>query len=65
MQLSVYESLPYIYLVVGLFALFGVDSALGQICGALLIAVGIYILRMRAQYRKREEIRNLIFHRHQ
>ncbi len=64
MQFSVYESLPYIYLTVGLGALLGVDALFGQICGVLLIVVGIYILRMRAQYRKREEIRSLMFHKH-
>jgi hypothetical protein len=31
----------------------------------LLMILGIYILRMRTQFRKREEIRNLMFHKHQ
>ncbi len=65
MQSNIYESLPYIYLAVGLGALLGVDAIFGQVCGVLLMILGIYILRMRTQFRKREEIRNLMFHKHQ
>lgn len=60
MPSSIYEALPYIYLVVGASALFGVEAVFGQICGLLLMVIGAIVFRMRIQYRKRESVRDLM-----
>ncbi len=56
----VYEALPFIYLLIGAGALFGVDAGFGQMSGGLLMAIGVVVLRMRIQYRKRESIRGMM-----
>ncbi len=60
MPSSVYEALPFIYLLVGAAALAGVDAVFGQMSGGLLMAIGVVVLRMRIQYRKRESTRRLM-----
>jgi len=64
MPSALYEALPYIYLIAGAGALFGVDAVFGRICGVLLIGIGFVVLRMRSQSRKRQEIRNLMLSNH-
>lgn len=50
----IYESLPYIYMGVGLIALVGVNAILGKVCGLILITVGIIIHQTRWRYRHRK-----------
>ena len=50
----IYESLPYVYILGGLVAAVGVESALGRLCGLLLITAGIVIYQTRRHYRHRK-----------
>lgn len=50
----IYESLPYVYTLGGLVAVVGVESALGKLCGLLLITAGIVIYQTRRRYRHRK-----------
>ena len=52
MPFSVYESLPYFYLLFGAAALLGIDPVFGQLCGLLLCLSGLVILKMRIRYRR-------------
>lgn len=47
----IYESLPYIYALVALFAIF-MPVTLGRVSGFLLLIAAIQILKMRYDYRK-------------
>ena len=47
----IYESLPYIYALVALFAIF-IHVTLGRVSGFLLLIAAIQILKMRYDYRK-------------
>ena len=47
-----YELLPFIYLASGLLAATKLKGSLAIASGALLIAAGIQVLRMRGRYRK-------------
>jgi hypothetical protein len=39
-----YELLPYIYVLVGALATFGIEAILGKICGVLMIPAPFYEL---------------------
>lgn len=47
----VYESLPYIYVLLALFAIF-MPVTLGRASGVILLLAAIQILKMRYDYRK-------------
>ncbi len=47
----IYALLPYIYMLIGLFGLIGLESNLGKLCGLLLIVAGIVVHQLRARYR--------------
>ncbi len=47
----IYALLPYIYMVIGVFGLIGLESDLGKLCGLVLIATGIVVQQLRARYR--------------
>ncbi|HJW25002.1 MAG TPA: hypothetical protein VJ576_08900 [Rhodocyclaceae bacterium] len=47
----VYESLPYLYLMVGALSMGKISGKLGIASGLLLFAVGILVLKMRLTYR--------------
>lgn len=46
-----YELLPYIYMLIGLFGLIGLESGWGKLCSLVLIAAGIVVQQLRARYR--------------
>lgn len=48
----VYEILPYLYLLVGILAVFNTDPIYGRIAGVLLALVGLVIYRMRLSARR-------------
>ena len=50
----IYELLPYTYMGIGLIALISIESTLGQICGLILIIIGIVIHQTRWSYRHRK-----------
>ncbi len=50
---ATYEALPVIYVILGAASLAGIDGILGRLCGVLLVAAGVIILKMRIEYRKR------------
>lgn len=47
-----YESLPYLYLTGGAFAIYATHNAIGAFCGALLIVVAMVVWQMRHAYRR-------------
>jgi len=47
----IYESLPYIYVLLALFAIF-MPVTLGRASGVILLLAAIQILKMRFDYRK-------------
>ena len=47
----IYELLPYIYFIVGVLSLFGLDPTGGKISGALLASAGAIIYKLRKDYR--------------
>jgi hypothetical protein len=49
-----YESSPYLYLIVGLYVLLGMEGPLAKACGLLLLVTSALILQMRWSFRKRE-----------
>lgn len=49
---SVYELMPYGYMLFGATSLVGVEGAIPKLCGAILIGVGIAVVRIRHQYRR-------------
>ncbi|WP_207062599.1 hypothetical protein [Motiliproteus sp. SC1-56] len=53
----VYESLPYLYLAVGVVAVLVLHHPLAYLCGALLYAAGAAIWVMRSAYRRRNHNR--------
>lgn len=50
----IYESLPFIYMAAGAAAIVSLDHLLGQICGFMLILVGLVVYRLRSRYRHRK-----------
>ncbi len=46
-----YESMPYVYAVTGLAAIFHFDMPIGYGSGALLLVAAVIILLMRVEYR--------------
>lgn len=48
----IYEAAPFIYLIAGGAAMFGMDSRLGRLSGLLLISAAIMIIVLRQQLRK-------------
>ena len=50
---AIYEALPFFYVILGAASLVGIDGILGRLCGVLLVAAGVIILKMRIEYRKR------------
>jgi hypothetical protein len=61
---ATYEALPCLYVICGAAALIGVDGILGRLCGLLLVAAGVIILKMRIQYRKRSMMNQLAHSRY-
>ena len=51
-----YELLPYIYVLVGALATFGIEAILGKICGVLMITAGVVIYKARSDYRNRKPL---------
>lgn len=51
LQGTIYESLPYLYLALGLLFLLLVKSTLISIAAVMLIIAGAAVLLMRYQYR--------------
>ena len=47
----VYESLPYLYMLIGIFSMTKVPGKLGIACGLLMFCIGLLVLRMRMNYR--------------
>lgn len=50
---ATYEALPFLYVILGAASLVGLDGILGRLCGLLLVAAGVIILKMRIEYRRR------------
>lgn len=50
---ATYQVLPCLYVILGAASLVGIDKILGRLCGLVLVAAGVIILKMRIQYRKR------------
>ena len=44
---TLYETLPYFYILLGLLSVIHADPALGRLCGALLVIAASTILTMR------------------
>ena len=51
-----YELLPYIYVLVGALATFGIEAVFGKICGVLMITAGVVIYKARSDYRNRKPL---------
>lgn len=49
---SIYEALPYLYFLFGIFALFAASPIYGKACALLLIVNAIHIYKLRKSYRK-------------
>lgn len=49
-----YEALPLLYALAGLFTLLSLRSALGLLSGLLLVAAGWQVWRMRYAYRRQQ-----------
>lgn len=49
-----YELLPYIYVLVGALATFGIEAVFGKICGVLMMTAGVVIYKARSDYRNRK-----------
>ncbi|HZX32877.1 MAG TPA: hypothetical protein VFF03_16120 [Rhodocyclaceae bacterium] len=47
----VYETLPYLYLLVGILAIVKIPGKLGVASGLLLVAIGILVFKLRLTYR--------------
>ena len=47
----VYESLPYLYLAVGILSMSKISGKLGIASGLLLFCIGLLVLKMRVTYR--------------
>lgn len=47
----VYESLPYLYLVIGMLSMTKIPGKLGIASGLLLICVGLLVFKLRMTYR--------------
>lgn len=47
-----YEPLPYIYVITGLFTAFNLDILLGRVSGLLLISAGVIVWHLRFQFRR-------------
>lgn len=47
----IYELLPYLYILIGLFSVSGFDVTGGRLSGALLMVAGVLIFKMRRDYR--------------
>ncbi|MGE5490933.1 MAG: hypothetical protein ACM31P_06615 [Actinomycetota bacterium] len=47
----VYESLPYLYLLVGSLSVAKIPGKLGMASGLLLLAISLLVFRMRMTYR--------------
>ena len=52
----IYEILPYVYLLFGLFGLTRLESGWGKLCGVTLIISGIIIHQIRARYRSEDRL---------
>jgi hypothetical protein len=48
---SVYEALPYAYVVIGVWAASGLDVSAGRVSGLLLVFAGLTIFRLRIKFR--------------
>ena len=60
MPFSVYEALPYFYLLFGAAALLGIEAVFGQLCGLLLGVSGLVIRKMRIRYRRGHTINTVM-----
>jgi hypothetical protein len=49
---AIYEILPYLYLAIGAGAALVIDSIFGQVCGVMLMMLGLAILKMRIEHRR-------------
>ena len=48
-----YEPLPYLYALAGIFSIITLDAVIGKISGVLLISAGVVIWHLRYTYRRR------------
>jgi hypothetical protein len=48
----VYELLPYLYFSIGIAAATNVDPSFGRLSGLLMAMTGVYVWRLRRDYRK-------------
>jgi hypothetical protein len=55
-----YEGLPYLYILGGLFAVVGMNFSVTNVSGALLVTAGLIIFRLRMHYRSRAAKRVLL-----
>ena len=60
-----YELLPYIYVLVGALAIFGIEAVIGKICGVLLMTAGVAIYKARSDYRNRKPLASKAARRNQ
>lgn len=49
---ALYETLPYLYFIVGALSVAGLDVSAGRMSGAMLVGASVIIFKMRRDYRK-------------
>lgn len=52
----VYELLPYLYMLIGLFGVISLESGWGKLSGLILIATGIVVQQLRARHRAHNQL---------
>jgi hypothetical protein len=51
-----YELLPYVYMLIGLFGVISLESGWGKLSGLILIATGIVVQQLRARHRAHNQL---------
>ena len=51
---SIYEALPYAYVLAGVWATSGLDVAAGKFSGMLLVVAGLTIFKLRIKFRTQD-----------
>ena len=57
----IYESLPYLYVAIGIFSMARIPGKLGGASGLLLLCLGLLVFHMRRSYRAQLRERARIF----